>query len=72
MTETKEKTAQSASVGADAEQSSNNLIKNSIEDETTEFNENLTDTEAWERFQRSMDPRFLNTVTMTELYDTVY
>ena len=69
MTNIREKTAPNVSVGADTEQSSQKCTENII---TTE-NENI---KGFEKIKRKMlkraDPSYLNTVSMTELYDTVY
>ena len=73
MTYEKEMTAPVASVGADAEQSSQICTDNSITDNSEKFN----DYEEFFRQQqkellRQMDPSYLKTVTMTELYDNVF
>ena len=69
MTNIREKTAPNVSVGADTEQSSQKCTENII---TTE-NENI---KGFEKIKRKMlrraDPSYLNTVSMTELYNTVY
>ena len=69
MTNITEKTTPNVSVGADTEQSSQKCTENII---TTE-NENI---KGFEKIKRKMlrraDPSYLNTVSMTELYDTVY
>ena len=72
MTE-KEKTAPIVSVGADTEQSILKQINNSI----TDFNENdksLDDylEEIQKEFFRQLDPSHLKTISMRELYNTVY
>ncbi len=73
MTYEKEMTAPVASVGADAEQSSQICTDYSI----TDNSEKLNDYEEFFRQQqkemlRQMDPSYLKTVTMTELYDNVF
>lgn len=69
MTNKKEMTAPYVSVGADTEQSfqkcSNNII--------TENAENINSLEEMQRELRKMlDPSYLKTMSMTELYDTVF
>lgn len=69
MTNKKEMTAPYVSVGADTEQSfqkcSNNII--------TENAENINSLEEMQRELRKMlDPSYLKTMPMTELYDTVF
>ena len=72
MSETKEKTAQIPAVGAAGEQSiPNNLTDHNIAENTPEFNDEFP----WEeqrRLFRLLDPHYLNTVSMTELYENVY
>ena len=69
MTNITEKTAPNVSVGADTEQSSQKSTANII---TTE-DENFKSFEEIQREMiRMMDPSYLKTVSMTELYDTVY
>lgn len=69
MTDKKEKAAPVVSVGADTEQLFTNFTTNIIPEKTEKF-------KAFEDFQqdwlRMMDPSFLQTVSMTELYDTVF
>ena len=69
MNDEKEMTALNTSVGADDGQSLNAIFNNSITNEDAAFN-------SFEQIQRKMmrmlDPRYLHTVSMTELYDTVY
>ena len=69
MNDEKEMTALNTSVGADDGQSLNAIPNNSITNEDADFN-------SFEQIQRKMmrmlDPRYLHTVSMTELYDTVY
>lgn len=72
----KEKTARSTSVGADERQSVQNTIS-SISALDTEINhpdenspENFED--IMRQMQRMSDPAYLHTVSMNELYETVY
>lgn len=65
----KEMTAPDVSVGADTEQSSQKCTDNSI----TENAENINRFEKMQRDLRKMlDPSYLKTMSMTELYDTVF
>ena len=66
----KENAAPSASVGADAGQRFSNKYDNNIPDAGAESNENFD--ELKKKLRRMQDPAYLPTVTMTELYDTVY
>ena len=69
----KEKTAQSTSVGADERQSIQKDSDNSIPASEAKGNgeiENLE--EMYRRMQRMADPRYLHTLTMTELFQTYY
>lgn len=69
----KEKTALGASVGADAGQSIQKDSDNSIPDSEAKGNgemENLE--EMYRKMQRMADPRYLHTLTMTELFQTSY
>lgn len=68
--EAKEKTARNTSVGADMRQPDPNQSTESITDLPTESNENFD--ELKKKLRRMQDPAYLPTVTMTELYDTVY
>ena len=69
MTETKEKTAPDASVGADDGRSLTKCTGDSITDEAEEI-------KSFEELQRELlrmaDPSYLKTVSMTELFDNVY
>ena len=76
MNEAKEKTALCTSVGADERQSVQNTIS-SISALDTEINhpdenspENFED--IMRQMQRMSDPAYLHTVSMNELYETVY
>jgi hypothetical protein len=62
-------TALSTSVGADDGQSLNAISNNSITNEDADFN---SFEEIQRKMMRMLDPRYLHTVSMTELYDTVY
>ena len=68
--EAKEKTARNTSVGADVRQPDPNQSTESITDLPTESNENFD--ELKKKLRRMQDPAYLPTVTMTELYYTVY
>ena len=73
MTENEKTTALIPSVGADGGQPPHNSTYQSIPHETCESNppeENIE--EMRERIRRMNDPRYLHTVSMTELYQTVY
>lgn len=58
------------SVGADGEQQFSNMNNTNIPDVGVESNENFD--ELKKKLRRMQDPAYLPTVTMTELYDTVY
>ena len=69
----KEKTARSTSVGADERQSVQKDSDNSIPASEGKRNgemENLE--EMYRKMQRMADPRYLHTLTMTELFQTSY
>ena len=68
--EAKEKTAINTPVGADVRQPNPNQLTESITDSPVESNENFD--ELKKKLRRMQDPAYLPTVTMTELYDTVY
>ena len=73
MIDKKEKTAPNVSVGADTKQSIQKCTDNII----TDYDENIKDLdESFREMQREMlrqmDPSYLKTVSMSELYDTVY
>lgn len=71
----KEKTAHNASVGAEDRQSNpyNNAIISDTDDDFKDFADEDEDIEEqFERMQRMLDPNYLCTVTMSELYDNVY
>ena len=69
MTNITEKTAPNVSIGADTEQPSQKSTANIITTEDKNF-------KSFEEIQREMirmmDPSYLKTLSMTELYDTVY
>ena len=69
MNEEKEMTALSTSVGTDDGQSLTSKTDNSITNEDADFN---SFEEIQRKMMRMLDPRYLHTVSMTELYDTVY
>ena len=69
MTDKKEKTAPIVSVGADTEQQ----FSKSTEDIITEDDENSNTFDDFRlEMIRAMDPSYLKTVSMSELYDTVF
>ncbi len=69
----KEKTALASSVGADEGQSDRTLTDNSIPENEENYNDNFQRLqEMHRRMQRALDPQFLHTVSMTELYQTAY
>ena len=69
MNKEKEMTAPVVSVGADTEQSSQNLTDNSL----TDFDPNFKGFDEVQReILRMMDPSYLKTVSMSELLDNVY
>ena len=78
MTEDKKKmTAQSSSVGADDGQSISTNSKVSIPVSGEEINDEIVNSperleEIYRRMQRMADPRYLHTLTMTELFQTTY
>ena len=68
MNKEKEMTAPVVSVGADTEQSSQNLIDISLTDFDSDFRG--SDDDFYREMQRRMAPDYLETVSMTTLYDT--
>ena len=66
----KENAAPCPSVGADVGQQLSNIRNNNISNPSAESNENLQ--ELCRKLRRMNDPAYLPTVTMAELYDTVY
>jgi len=69
MNDEKEMTALDTSVGTDDGQSLNVISDNSIPNEAEDFN---SFEEIQRKVRRMLDPGYLKTVSMTELYDTVY
>lgn len=69
MTEKKKMTACKPSVGADEKQSSQ-LSTLNLSDTEVESNNNFSDMEA--DWRETLDPNYLATITMTELYETAY
>ena len=74
MVDEKEKTALSTSVGADAGQSIQSQTTQIIAGETPEINdlEDISQEKFFLQMQRMQDPAYLHTVSMNELYETVY
>ena len=70
---TKEKTVRFSSVGADNGQSEQNNVDKSITDDEENINSFAEKFARMQKeFRRSMDPAYMKTVTMSELYDTAY
>lgn len=67
---TKENAAPNPSAATGGGQQLSNVCKNNIPDAGVESNENFD--ELRKKIRRMQDPAYLPTVTMTELYDTVY
>ena len=78
MTEDKKKmTAQNSSVGADDGQSISLTTENSIPTSGQKSNDEIVNSqdsleEMYRKMQRMTDPRYLHTLTMTELFQTTY
>lgn len=75
--EAKEKTAPVTSVGTDDGQSISQTTKNSIPASEKEINDEIVNSpealeEMYRRMQRLGDPRYLHTVSLTELFQTAY
>ena len=75
--EKKKMTAQGSSVGADDGQSISKSYENSIPTSGEEINDEIVNSpesleEVYRRMQRMADPRYLHTLTMTELFQTAY
>ena len=71
----KEKTASIPSVGADERQSVQNSMTEIIAERTSEINyldENSDPEKLYQQILRMSDPAYLHTVSMNELYETVY
>ena len=65
MSEEKEMTAPNVSIGVDTEQSSIKETTNSISDQDVNFN-------PFDEFFKKIDPSYMKTVTMQELYQDIY
>ena len=65
MSEEKETTAPNVSIGVDTEQSSIKETTNSISDQDVNFN-------PFDEFFKKIDPSYMKTVTMQELYQDIY
>lgn len=65
MSEEKEMTAPNVSIGADTEQSSIKQTTNSISNRDVNFN-------PFDEFFKKIDPLYMKTVTMQELYQDIY
>ena len=78
MTDEKKKmTAQGSSVGADDGQSISQITENSIPTSGQKSNDEIVNSqdsleEMYRKIQRMTDPRYLHTLTMTELFQTTY
>ena len=78
MTDDKKKmTAQDSSVGADDGQSISKTHENSISTSGQKSNDEIVNSqdsleEMYRKIQRMTDPRYLHTLTMTELFQTTY
>lgn len=73
MPDKNEMTALDASDGADAEQSSQNHIDSIVTDNPEEINDFDEDFEKYEQeYLRMLEPSYLKTVTMPELYSTIF
>ena len=78
MTDEKKKmTAQGSSVGADGGQSISKTYENSIPTSGQKSNDEIVNSqdgleEMYRKIQRMTDPRYLHTLTMTELFQTTY
>ena len=70
MSESKRNAAPNPSAATDGGQQFANMNNINIPDASTESNENFD--ELRKKIRRMQDPAYLPTVTMTELYDTVY
>ena len=78
MTDEKKKmTAQGSSVGADDGHSISQITENSISTSRQKSNDEIVNSqdsleEMYRKMQRMTDPRYLHTLTMTELFQTTY
>ena len=75
--EKKKMTAQGPSVGADDGQSISKTYENSIPTSGQKSNDEIVNSqdgleEMYRKIQRMTDPRYLHTLTMTELFQTTY
>ena len=75
--EKKKMTAQDSSVGADDGQSISKTYENSIPTSGQKSNDEIVNSqdsleEMYRKIQRMTDPRYLHTLTMTELFQTTY
>ena len=75
--EKKKMTAQGSSVGADDGQSISQITENSIPTSGQKSNDEIVNSqdsleEMYRKIQRMTDPRYLHTLTMTELFQTTY
>ena len=75
--EKKKMTAQGSSVGADDGQSISKTYENSIPSSGQKSNDEIVNSqdsleEMYRKIQRMTDPRYLHTLTMTELFQTTY
>lgn len=75
--EKKKMTAQGSSVGADDGQSISQITENSIPTSKQKSNDEIVNSqdsleEMYRKIQRMTDPRYLHTLTMTELFQTTY
>ena len=73
----KKMTAQGSSVGADDGQSISQITENSIPTSGQKSNDEIVNSqdsleEMYRKIQRMTDPRYLHTLTMTELFQTTY
>ena len=72
MAEIKRMTVLNASVGADARQSPNEISTSSIYDLNPDCNTSEKKSKGGRDLSRVFDPRYLRTISMSELYETVY
>lgn len=72
MENEKRMTALNASVGADARQSPNAISMSSISDLNPDCNTSEKNSKGGRDLSRVFDPRYLRTISMSELYETVY
>ena len=74
MNEAKEMTALEPFVGANEEQPGKLKTSHSISENDPEFNSLTEDSGDWEKkmLQKQLDPGYLETVTMAQLYDTAF